>query len=211
MTGKVKTLCLAAVLALSGVFGARGAAAEAPQPALRLTAEVVGRRYCAGNKLNILQLSIRLRYQNAGSQKLIVYRGKNFFYQTRIRGGTGAAPSRPYEVVVTNSRFNDAQAEDVNGRKPGSAFVTLSPGGTYETTVVVGVGVTPEGFERFPNSVAPGEHTLQLIVSSWYESRKLAEEMRARWQGAGLLWIDPVATQPLKFVAGDDAPAAACR
>lgn len=208
----MKPLCLAAALALSVVFGVRGAAAaDAPEPALTLTAEIVGRRYCAGNRLNILQLSIRLRYRNAGGRKLIVYRGKNFFYQSRIRGGTGAAQGRPYEVLVTNSRFNDAQAEDVNGRRPGSAFVTLPPGGAFETTIVVGVGVTPEGFERTSNSIAPGEHSLQIVVSSWYESRKLAEEMRGRWQGAGLLWIDPVATEPLKFTAGGGAPAGACR
>ena len=210
MIGKVKPLCLAAALVFCGASGARGGAPQArPQPPLSLTAEVVGRRYCAGDKLNILQLSIRLRYQNAGGRRLIVYRGKNFFYQTKVRGGGGA--SRPYEVVVTNSRFNDAQAEDVGGRRPGGAFVTLAPGATYETTIVVGVGVTPGGSERLPNSIAPGEHTLQIIVSSWYESRKLAEELRGRWQGAGLLWIDPVATEPLKFVAGGEAPAAACR
>ena len=204
-------LCLAAALAFFGLSDARGAAPEAPQPALKLTAEVVGRRYCAGDRLNILQLTLRLRYQNAGGRKLIVYRGKNFFYQTRIRGASGSAPSRPYEVVVTNSRCNDAQAEEVQGRRPGSAFATLPPGGTFETTIVVGVAVSPGGLERPANSVAPGEHTLQIIASSWYESRKLAEELRGRWQAAGLLWIDPVATQQLKFTAGDDAPAAACR
>jgi len=211
VTDKVKTLFLATVLALLCLPDARGAGTQAPQPALTLTGEIVGRRYCAGNRLNILQLTVRLRYQNAGRQKLVVYRGKNFFYQTRIRGGAGAAPGGSYEVVVTNSRYNDAQAEELKGGRPGSAFVTLPPGGTFETTVVVGVAVAPEGHERLANSIAPGEHTLRLIVSSWYESRKLAEELRVRWQGAGALWIDPVATQPLKFIAGDEAPAGACR
>ena len=206
---KMKNLCMAVALALCVAQGARGAApAEERRPSLKLTAELVGRRWCAGERMHILQLSVRLRYQNDGGQKLIVYRGKNFFYQTRIRGGAGA---EQYEVVVLNSRFNDAQAEALGGRSPGGAFVTLPPGGVYETTVVIGVGVAPFGAGRGANAIRPGEHTLQVVASTWYESRKLGEELRARWRGAGLLWLDPVATQPLTFNAGQDAPAPDCR
>ncbi|HWW74250.1 MAG TPA: hypothetical protein VNZ44_02585 [Pyrinomonadaceae bacterium] len=205
----MKALYLATALAFLILFDARDAHAQTRQPELKMTAEVVGRRYCAGGSLNILQLTVRLRYRNEGGRKLILYRGKNFFYQTKIRGA--GAGGRPYEVVVTNSRYNDAEAEDVNTRRPSGAFVTLPPGGALEDGVVIGVGVTRAGSERPPNTIAPGEHTLQIVASSWYESRKLAEELRGRWQGSGLLWIDPVATEPLKFDAGTDAPAAACR
>lgn len=190
---------------------ARGAAPDDRKerhPALRLTSEVVGRRYCAGDKLHILQLRLRLRYRNVGDQKLIVYRGKNLFYQTKIRGG---AQARPYEVVVLNSRFNDAQAEVVNAPRPGGAFVTLAPGAVHETEIVVGVGVAAAAAERGANAVAPGEHTLQVVASSWYESRKLAEELRARWQSHGLLWIEPVASEPLTFDVARDEQAPPCR
>ena len=183
---------------------ARAAGPDDRQP-LRLTAEIVGRRYCGGERLNILQLSVRLRYRNVGSRKLVVYRGKNLFYQTRIRGGAG----KGYEVLVTNSRYNDAEAEPLGAGKPGGAFVTLRPGGVYEAEIVVGVGVTRG--ERVANTIAPGEHTLQVITSSWYESRRLAEELRERWRGAGLLWIDPVVAQPLNFNAGLEAPTTPCR
>jgi hypothetical protein len=202
----MKTFLLAFVLLPFLAPHARASEPDDRRP-LQLTAEVVGRRSCAGGGLNILQLTLRLRYRNVGSRKLLVYRGKNLFYQTRIRGGAG----KPYELVVTNSRFNDAEAEAVDAPRPGGAFVTLRPGGTYEAEVVVGVGVVPEGSARSANTIAPGAHTLQVITSSWYESRKLAEELRERWRGSGLLWIDPVAAQPLNFEAGREAPAAPCR
>lgn len=194
---------------LSLLLLARGASAAEPDDKrpLQITAEIVGRRYCGGERLNILQLSVRLRYRNVGSRRLVVYRGKNLFYLTRIRGGAG----KGYEVLVTNSRFNDAEAEALGERKPGGAFVTLRPGGTYEAEIVVGVGVVPEGAQRVANTIAPGEHTLQVVASSWYESRKLAEELRERWRGSGLLWIDPVAAQPLNFDAGREPAAAPCR
>lgn len=200
----MKRLSLVVVMLLLVANGVRAAEPEDKQP-LQLTAEIVGSRYCAGDRLNILQLSVRLRYRNAGGEKLVVYRGKNLFYQTRIRGGAG----KGYEVVVTNSRFNDAEAEALGDRKPGGAFVTLRPGGTYENVVVVGVGVARG--ERVANTIAPGEHTLQVITSSWYESRRLAEQLRERWRGSGLLWIDPVAARPLNFNARPEAPAAPCR
>ena len=197
---------LALMLSLLVAPCARAAEPDDGQP-LQLTAEVIGRRYCGGEGLNILQLSVRLRYRNVGSRKLLVYRGKNLFYQTRIRGGAG----KPYEVLVTNSRYNDAEAEALGDRRPGPAFVTLRPGATYEAEVVVGVGVVPEGSRRFANTIAPGGHTLQVITSSWYESRRLAEELRERWRGSGLLWIDPVAAEPLHFDAGREPAAAPCR
>jgi hypothetical protein len=206
----MKTLRLAVLLLLFAAPRVGGAEPDDRQP-LRLTAEVVGRRHCAGGALDILQLSVRLRYRNVGSRKLIVYRGKNLFYQTRIRGGAGGPQARRYEVVVTNSRYNDAEAEPVDARRPGAAFVTLRPGGTYETDIVVGVGVTRGGAERGANAITPGGHTLQVVASSWYESRRLAERLRERWRDAGLLWIEPVATEPLAFDAAPAAPPAPCR
>ena len=124
-----------------------------------------------------------------------------------------ARASRPwqYEVVVLNSRFNDAQAEALNGPRPGGAFVVLPPGGVYETEIIVGVGVAPEGAERAADSIRPGEHTLQVVTSTWYESKKLAEELRVRWRSTGVLWTEPVATEPIKFAAVPDEPAAVCR
>lgn len=203
----MKTFFLAVTFLLLGADGAAQDVRRQAQP-LRLTSEIVGQRYCAGDKLHILQMRLRLRYRNAGERKLIVYQGKNFFYQTRIRGG---ARTKPYEVVVLNSRFNDAQAEVVNAPRPGGVFVTLPPGGTHETEIVVGVGLAAEAAERGANSIAPGEHTLQVAASTWYESRKLAEELRARWAAAGLLWMDPVASEPLAFNAVREARTPPCR
>lgn len=198
----MKRLCLAVGLLLLFAPFVCGAGREDKQP-LRLTAEVVGSRLCAGARVDLLQLNVRLRYQNVGVQKVIVYRGKNLFYQTRIRGGAG------YEIVVTNSRFNDAESEALGERKPGSAFVTLRPGATYETFITVGVGVARG--ERVVNTITPGAHTLQVVTSSWYESRRLAEDLRERWRTSGLLWIDPIVAQTLNFDAGLEATAAPCR
>ena len=188
-------------VALKGALGADGA-----RP-LRLTAEIVESHQCVGEGPGIFYfITLRLRYTNAGAGRLFVYQGKNLFYQTRVRGAGGEG----YEVLVTNSRFNDAEAEELGGRRPGRAFVTLRPGGTHETVVKLGFGVTLAGGGRVPNTLAPGEHTLQVVTSSWYESRRLGEELRERWRGAGLLWIDPLAAPPVAFTVFGGVPAYYC-
>lgn len=203
----MKTLYVAVTLLLVGTHGAVRAD-ERQRPPLRLTTAIVGRRYCAGDKLHLLQMRLRLRYQNVGDRKLIIYQGKNLFYQTRIRGG---AQARPYDVVVLNSRFNDAQPEVVNSQRPGGAFVTLAPGEAHEMEMVVGVGVAAGAAERGANSIGPGEHTLVVAASTWYESRKLAEELRGRWRATGLLWVEPVVSEPLTFTAAREEQSPPCR
>lgn len=200
----MKRLSLAAVL-LTLLCAPRVRGADDAQP-LRFTAEVVESHQCDGEGAHLIFFTLRLRYTNAGGRKLFVYRGKNLFYQTRVRGLEG----KGYEVVVTNSRFNDAEAEDLGERKPGRAFVTLRPGGTFETVLKFGFPVTRGDAVRTANMLRPGEHTLQVVTSSWYESRRLGEELRERWRGSGLLWIDPVAAPPLAFTVLGGAPSYRC-
>ena len=114
-------------------------------------------------------------------------------------------------MVVLNSRFNDAQSEVVNGPRPGGVFVTLAPGESHETEIVVGVGVAAGAAERDANSIIPGEHTLVVAASTWYESRKLADELRGRWRANGLLWVEPVVSEPLSFTVAREHQSPPCR
>ena len=91
-----------------------GAQTKPIEKALELTAEVVSQNYCAVNKdFSTLDLKLKLRFRNIGSQKLILYRGHDFFYQTKIRTAPGNA-SDPYEVWVVNSRYFDEGVEGID-------------------------------------------------------------------------------------------------
>ena len=180
------------------------------KPALELTAEIISQSYCsASSGLLTLEMNLRVRYRNGGNRKLILYRGHDLFYQTRIRSATGSP--EPYEVLFLNSRFFDQEVELIDQAVPGKVFVILSPGGVYERKLPVGIALVPEGVERGNSAIAAGDHSLQLIVSTWYKQRSLAEKLSKQWQAKGLLWFDPVVSPPIHFLAERPSSPAPCK
>ncbi len=180
------------------------------KPSLELTAEIIRQDYCAaGSDALTLEMDLKLRYRNAGNQKLIFYRGHDLFFQTRIRSAAGGA--QPYEVLFLNSRYFDSEFEAIDQAVPGKVFVSLSPGAVYERNLPVGLALVPEGVERGGSAIAAGDHTLQLIVSTWYKPRSLAEKLRKQWEPKGLLWFDPLVSAPIHFLAEGPPSPAACK
>ena len=179
---------------------------------LQLTTSILTERLCAVNaSVDALQLTLQLRYTNTGRQKLILYKGNRLFYQIYIsRSGEEAAVKRN-ELRATHARYFDEQPEKIASPAPGSVFAILSPGSAYETRQVISVPVARGGNGLFNVSISAGEHVLHLISSTWYESKKLADELRERWRTRGLLWTDPVVSSPVTFVVGKDRSAAVCQ
>jgi hypothetical protein len=193
----------------SATCAAQTRAQESP---LSLDATIIGQSYCAVNpKLSTLQLRLRLRYTNMGAQKIILYKGHDLFYQARIRRAASGSVVRPYEVLTVNSRYFDEQPERIEQRSPGKVFTVLSPGASYERELMIGVGVVGEEAARGNNMLVAGEHTLYLIVSTWYQSRNLALQLRQQWQRKGFLWADPLVSTPLAFTVERPATNAPCR
>jgi hypothetical protein len=180
------------------------------KPPLELTTEITGHSYCAASSDSVaLEMNLKLRYTNAGSQKLILYKGHDLFYQTRIRSAPGGA--QPYEVLFLNSRYFDQEFEAIDRAGPGKVFVSLSPGAVYERRLVVWTAVVSEAVERGDSAIAAGDHTLQLIVSTWYKPRSLAEKLSKQWEHKGLLWFDPVVSAPIHFLAERPTSLAPCK
>jgi len=180
-----------------------GAIAAQPKPSkpLELTAEIVSQTYCAVNENSAsLELQLKLRFRNVGNQRLILYKGHDLFYQTKIRSAPGN-PSGPYEVWVVNSRYFDEEVEAIDQTSPSKVFTTLSPGAVYATEILIGVGVVNEKVDRGDSFIRKGDHTLQLIASTWYQSRAMAQKLRQEWQRKGLLWSDPLDSRPIHFLA----------
>ena len=187
------------VAGASSSSAARAQSAPPPQHALKVAAEIVEQKYCAGaGGVDFLHTRLLLRYANAGNRRLIVYRGGNLFYQVVVYPA-GAGPPR-YELRTTSARYATREPEPLDTPRPNVDFVSLAPGGEFRTEVSVTLPVTPAGAPaRVPNTVGAGEHSLWLRVSTWYESKPLGEKLRERWARAGHLWTTPVSTAPLRF------------
>jgi hypothetical protein len=178
------------------------AMAQTDSSSLTLKANITAQEYCAhGSDMTALLIRVRLRYTNTGPRKLILYKGDDLFYQAKIRQAGTQSGGRPYEIVVLNARYLENENEPLEQGLSGRLFVILSPGASYQMETTVGVGVAGRAVARDRHAIREGEHTLQLVVSTWYRSRKLAEQLRTQWQPKGLLWFSPVASNTLTFRA----------
>lgn len=174
------------------------AASLGQENSLQLTTSIAGQRYCTVNEsVDALQLTLLLKYTNTGSGKLILYKGNRLFYQTFISRSGEEAAARRNELRTTHSRYFDEQPEKIVNPSPGSVFTILSPGASYETRQLVSVPVARNGQGLYNVSIAAGEHVLSVTASTWYESKKTAENLRERWRSRGFLWTDPLASNSI--------------
>jgi hypothetical protein len=186
------------------------ALAAQSKPQLQLTAEILEQSYCSIGRDTSLQLKLRLRYTNLSDQRVIVYNGHDLFFQTKIRAadspGTPAA-----EVLLLNMRYFDEELERIDARSPGRVFAKLAPGASFERELMTGAGVADDAAASSDTTVRPGPHMLQLIVSTWYQSPKLAEKLRQQWQREGFLWSQPLYSVPRKLTIERPATTSPCR
>ena len=180
------------------------------QKQLELTTGVIEQTYCSVDEKVSLQVRLKLRYTNLSSQRLVVYNGHDLFFQTKIRPDeTPATPASG--VLLLNMRYFDEEFERIDASSPGRVFVKLVPGASFERELITGVGVIDKSAAPSETTVKPGPHILQLIVSTWYQSPKLAEKLRQRWQREGFLWSQPLYSVPLKLIIEKPPTTVPCR
>jgi hypothetical protein len=113
-------LLLAAPLLSLTAFGTQ----PKPRKPLEWTVDIISQGYCAVNRdSSSLEMKLKLRFQNIGSQKLILYKGHDLFYQTKIRSGPGN-PWGPYGVWVVNSRYFDQEVDRSNVTQQGLCYLS---------------------------------------------------------------------------------------
>jgi len=201
-------ICGAFVLLVAGCFPSPLAAQSKPQ--LQLTTEILEQTYCSIGRDISFQLKLKLRYTNLSDQRLIVYNGHDLFFQTKIRATKPSGTPAP-EVLLLNMRYFDEELERIDARSPGRVFAKLAPGASFERELMTGAGVAADATTSSDTTVEPGPHTLQLIVSTWYQSAKLAEKLRQQWQRDGYLWSQPLYSIPLKLSIERPATTLPCR
>ncbi len=188
---------------------AQSASAQS-QKQLELTTEIVEQSYCSIGQKTSLQLRLKLRYTNVSSQRLIVYRGHDLFFQTKIRPQNPPTTASS-DVLLLNMRYFDEEPERIDAHAPGRVFAKLAPGASFERELLTGLGVTDESTAPSSTTLRPGPHILQLIVSTWYQSPKLAEKLRLQWQREGFLWSQPLYSVPVKLNIEKPSALPSCR
>jgi hypothetical protein len=188
------------------------AMAQGQERELQLATSIVNQQSCMVNdKVDALRLMLQLRYTNVGKEKLILYKGNRFFFQVFISRGGAEAAARKSELRATHARYFDEQPEKIVASAPGSVFTILSPGSSYETRQIVSVPVARNGDAIFNVSIATGEHLLSVASSTWYESKKVADNLRERWRTRGFLWTDPLFSNSVNFAVSGERSNAVCQ
>jgi hypothetical protein len=206
----IKNLLRFAVIVLSQIVLTVTLFGQAPRP-LQLTAEVIEQRYCSIKPDKItLQLKLRVRYSNLGTERLIIYQGHDLFYQIKVRSDV-ASGTQPYEVLLLNMHYFDEEFERIDASSPGKVFEKLAPKEVFERELITGLGVTDHDKDRSSTAVKPGRHTVHVIVSTWYQTPQLAVKLREQWQRKGVLWTQPLTSVPVSVVIEKPAAAPPCR
>src|ERR1700682_5283532 len=98
-----------------------------PKPPLELSVDIASQNYCAVTSDSAaLEMKLKLNYRNIGSQKIILYKGHDLFYQSRIRSAPESAAG-PYDVWLVNSRYFDEEFEPIDQTSPSKVFLSLAP------------------------------------------------------------------------------------
>jgi hypothetical protein len=185
----------------------KGKTAESDLP-LRLTIQIVARRYCqkTAEQEPTLFLDLRARFRNVSGHPVILYKGDNLISEQMISQTTKDAIEKKYESYrELHSVFSSLSAPDRNakGTKPSRKFIVLQPYGYFQTKVTVPISLlsgnantSSGGVDEF-GAVPVGSHVLQVTLSTWLGTRELAEELRQRWRSTGLFWFDGVTSEPM--------------
>jgi hypothetical protein len=206
----------------SGIFsvGTRQKSDDEKVNPLKMTAEILGQRYCidTGFKEFTIIFKIRVRLINQSSKRLIVEKpnsGFNGFCRVVIARDTNSLSAGKLEydpntnVSVT---FNPAAPpEDLT--TPGKKFAILSSGESLvieDEVRAASVGRRLDASEK-PDTAPPGNHVLQITVPTWGERRVKPEEMRKRWEPFGYLVYEYMTSEPLPFVLPLDPKIDPCR
>lgn len=167
---------------------------------LQLTASIINQKYCVGDaELDVLGINVRLTFTNIGRQPLILYKGSSLVSRIMISRNQEDAAARRFEVDATFTHVTTGGRKRIDEPVPGKLFVILPPGGSFETETGASVFVAREESGKIEGSVKSGDHVLLVEVATWTGSKELAERLRTRWQRYGLLWYEPVISQPLPF------------
>lgn len=178
---------------------------------LQLTATLIDQQYCTGDsELDSLQMKVRLTFTNISTRRLILYKGSDFISRIAISRSLEDAAAKQFEVNASVTQVTNGKRIDFKELVPNSAFIILSPGASYEVETVVTVFAVRGDAREIAGAVTSGEHVLQVEVSTWPDSKTLAEKLRRHWQRNGCLWYDPITSVPMPFTVEKQRKVADC-
>jgi hypothetical protein len=156
--------------------------------------------YCVGdNELDILLLKLRLTFTNKGQEPLILFKGSSPIDTIKISRNVAEALAQRYQANISQTQLTAGGKQCYRGAVPNKCFVILPPRGSYDLDTEVRILVVRRDVRQIGGAVMSGDHALQVNVSTWHETSKLAKNLRARWRRFGALWSQSLTSAPIVF------------
>lgn len=164
---------------------------------LQLTTEVLEAKFCASD---YLRLKLRLRFFNASSEPVILYRQSNSIMTYFISRDANAAEQEKYEQKYSPLQRTVESPESIDTDGPDErTFIILQAGNFFEVTSQADLPFIFDGKNNDEDLLRPGSHVLQIRIRTWQESPELAGRLRERWQRQGYLWTKSLVSRPMPF------------
>ena len=135
---------------------------------IQAVAHVEKRTLCPGDDETFaVNLKLRLRFTNHSNQKLIVFKHTgDEWYEVRVAESPSDLVSGKYEYNPNIDWFSDSPRAP-NDADIQTKFSVLAPGESFENHSTVSVVASFRVDHSVVGTVKPGEHVLQLQMSTW--------------------------------------------
>lgn len=170
---------------------------------LRLTTNVLSQRYCreeGSDSSDNLRLKLRLQYTNVGSEPLIIYKHENSVFREMVSRNAADAAAHKYLWDFSVTSVTEGRLPTLDrGLPEDRLFVVLRPAQAFEGEAEITVFVRRGLAGNQSDGLLAGDYLLEVSVSTWPVSQDLAELLRQRWKGIGLLWFRDLNSEPMLF------------
>jgi hypothetical protein len=170
---------------------------------LRVIPELIGKRYCYGDaEVFSIWLKLQVKYVNRTDKTLILDKeiGKAW-YGVKVARNLEDLESGTYEynpnidwLFSDKDKLPDWPSPD----SPGPDFAILTPGQTFESEIDTWVVAQYENPKKFPGSIRPGVHVLQMELSAWNHPGEVSAFEKS-WRKFGNLVTGVIKTEPLEI------------
>jgi hypothetical protein len=179
------------------------------QPPLVLNGKVERIEYCGDDPdVDMTHVQIAFTVENRGTAPVMFYKGDKRV--TFVAGAENADALRAKRYSVQLDVFDMVQTDKKTA--DASDFVTIQNGQPFSFTRMVAIPVLTQGSKLHgqPAGLETGRSVLQVHVENWPYSLHEAHVWRTRLEDKGLLWFQPLDSEPIPIDVPADRPHSNC-
>lgn len=166
------------------------------QQLLQLTTSIGKQRYCSDTGSRFVQWTLNLTYTNAGNRSILLDKKSSWVYRSLVSRNLQAAAAKPYEYAPVGV-YDDLDKLGFRAIPEPESFVVLEPRESFSLETQCRVHVY-DGTKNTKDDLHPGNHILQVRVSTWYYYAD-PKGYRDKWIDRGYLWFENVTSEPMTF------------